>query len=71
MSLQLTVSHQSDDSVRGSAKIGRSAFAGDHPEQGDWSVRRKSKQSTEEEDPDLCVTTQSFLNIQYIESVST
>lgn len=57
MNLQLTVSHQCYDSVRGSAKVGRSTFTGDHPEQGNWSVRRESKHSTEEEDPDLCVTT--------------
>ena len=71
VTLQLTISHQSYNSMRGSAEVWRSTFTGDHPEQCNWSVRRESKQSTEGQDPDLCATIrtcgtilESFMKIQ-------
>lgn len=52
---QLTVCHQCDDGVRRSTEIGRSTFACYHSVQGDWSIRRKPKHGTKEENPNLSV----------------
>lgn len=52
----LTIRHQCHNSVRGSTEIWRCAFTGYHPKQGNWSIRRKPKHCTKEEDPDLCRT---------------
>lgn len=71
VNLQLTISHQSYNSMRGSTKIGRSTFTGYHPKQGNWSVRTKSKHSTEEEDPDLCMTMmKAFLRFRHSKILS-
>lgn len=47
----LTVGHEGHYGVGGATQVGRGAFVGYNPKQGDWPIRGESKHSSQSQDP--------------------